>query len=87
MCTVCVVEVFFSVTNSGLLVPSTRCFSSKPSPLTLKSAAITCVDTPPRITVGSVAVADAEFPPDTVTEFTCGEVASEDTSTVTVIAG
>jgi hypothetical protein len=39
------------------------------------------------IVVESVAVALADPPPETVTEFTCGDVAVADTLTVTVIAG
>jgi len=39
------------------------------------------------IVVESVAVALADPPPDTVTEFTCGDVALAATFTVTVIAG
>jgi hypothetical protein len=35
----------------------------------------------------SVAVALGEPPPDTVTEFTCGELASDATLTVTVMGG
>ena len=35
----------------------------------------------------SVAFADAEPPPDTLTEFTCGEAAFAATFTVTAIAG
>jgi hypothetical protein len=37
--------------------------------------------------VESVAVAVADPPPETVTEFTCGDVAIADTFTVAVIAG
>jgi len=39
------------------------------------------------IVVGSLAVAVAEPPPETLTWFTCGEVALEATFTVTVMAG
>jgi hypothetical protein len=39
------------------------------------------------IVVESVVVALADPPPETVTEFTCGDVAVVDTLTVTVITG
>ena len=37
--------------------------------------------------VESVALAEAELPPETVTELTCGEVALAATLTVTVMTG
>jgi hypothetical protein len=40
-----------------------------------------------RTVVRSLALAAAEPPPDTLTLFTCGEVALDPTFTVTVIAG
>jgi hypothetical protein len=39
------------------------------------------------MTVGSVALAGADPPPDTLTEFTCGDVALAATLTVTAIDG
>jgi hypothetical protein len=41
----------------------------------------------PVILVESVVLADEDPPPDTVTEFTCGDVAFDFTFTVTVIDG
>ena len=55
------VEVFFNPTCSGLLVPSTRCLSSSPSPLTLKSATITGPDGPDPMVVTNVAELLAGF--------------------------